>query len=99
MEERGKYITTSDAEILQLQPGCSASWVPYTAGDPISNDVVIGGYFGDPYLGTPVVDAVNNDGRKRCGYYNPKTQLAYISEKTAQTSTEMDILVIRGYEI
>ena len=90
------YESASEAEALHLHPDCSSSWVSYTPGDPIPDNAVIGGYLEDPCLGTPVIDGIvpNSGGDKRCGYYNPQTQLGYMVYEGAAVATEMDILLI-----
>ena len=90
-----KYETSEDIEVLQVMPKCSATWVPYTPGDPIPHDALVGGYLGDPSSGTPVINGVTRRGDKRCGFYNPATQLGYMVFTKAEAVIEMDILVIK----
>ena len=84
-----------DLEILQLQPGCSAKWVPYSPGELFPARAVIGGYLGDACFGTPIIRGLTINGKTyRCGYYNIKTQLGYMVYFQAEVATEMDILVL-----
>ena len=90
------HWSTTGAEVLQLYPNCSSSWEPYTPGDPIPTNAVLGGYLGDPCSVTPIIDGTvmsSNTGGKRCGYYNPKTRLGYIVYEGAEVTSEMSILV------
>ena len=89
------YESNEDIEVLQVMPNCSVTWMPYTPGDPIPHYAVIGGRLGDPYSGTPIINGVTRRGDRRCGYYNPETQLGYIIYVTRTTTTRMDILVFR----
>ena len=89
------FSATNGEEILQLKPWCSASWVRYVPGDPIPTGAVVGGYVGDPSFETYIISGVANDGRKRCGYYNPETKLGYITAVVAEVTTDMDILVLQ----
>ena len=91
-----RYRSTTGAEVLQLYPHCSSSWEPYTPGDPIPSNAVLGGYLGDPCSVTPIIDGTvmsSNRGKKRCGYYNPNTRLGYIVYEGAEVTSEMSILV------
>ena len=57
------YNNASETEVLQLQPGCSANWIPYTPGDLFPPEIVIGGYLGDPCFGTPIIHGLTSRGR------------------------------------
>ena len=89
------YVSTAGAEVLQLYPHCSSSWEPYTPGDPIPANAVVGGYLGDPCSGTPIIDGIvmSSRRRKRCGYYNPQNRLGYMVFEGAEVTSEMNILV------
>ena len=57
------YSDASETKVLQLQPGCSANWIPYTPGDLFPPGIVIGGYLGDPCFGTPIIHGLTSRGR------------------------------------
>ena len=90
-----EYSSPAATEVLQITPGCSANWVPYLPGDPIPNGTVFGGYLGDSCAGIPVISGVTSGDNKRCGYYNPETQLGYMVYFDPEVATEMDILVVQ----
>ena len=89
------YYNADETEVLQLQPGCSAHWMPYIPGDPFPDRTVIGGYLGKRCKGIPIIRGLTSDGVKyRCGYYNSETQLGYMVYISPEIATEMDILVL-----
>ena len=90
-----RYYDATVTEIMQLESGCSANWVPFTPGDSLPAGTVIGGHLGDPCAGTPIIRGLTSDGvRYRCGYYNADTQLGYIVFHGPEATTEMYILVL-----
>ena len=94
-KEGAYYSNANETEVMQLQPGCSASWVTYTPGAPFPDGTVIGGYLRDPCTGTPVTRGLISDGDShRCGYYNLNTQLGYMIVTGPEVATEMDILLL-----
>ena len=88
------YKNVAETEVLQLQPGCTATWIPYTPGDPLPSGTVVGGYLGDPCYGTPVIRGLVANNTYRCGYYNAETRLGYTVFYDPEVVTEMDILVL-----
>ena len=91
-KDGARYYDADVTEIMQLDPGCSANWVPYTPGDPFPAGT---GHLGDPCAGTPIIRGLTSDGvTYRCGYYNAETQLGYLVFSNPETTTAMYNLVI-----
>ena len=93
-KDGARYYDANVTEVMQLDPGCTANWVPYTPGDPFPTGTVIGGHLGDPCAGTPIIRGLTSDGDTyRCGYYNAETKLGYLVFRNPETTTAMYILV------
>ena len=88
--------STGGKEALQIQSGCSTNWVHYIRSDPIPANALLGGYLGNPSIGTPIITESNHG---NCGYYNVQEQRGYTNEGEISTSVSMHILVLNQHWI
>ena len=85
--------TDQDIEFLTMDPTCTLTWMPYTAGGLLPFGVVSGGLLADG--STTYVSKVTHDNvRLSFGYYNTKTELVYYDVAGARTKTSMELLVL-----
>ena len=79
-------------EFLGIAPTCTASWVSYTAGAPLPNGGVVGGYLASG-TETYVISAFLEDAW-HVGYYVTEDKLAHFEHYNAQTASSVRMLVL-----
>ena len=94
--EAGEFGRATEGYVLRLQPNCNVRWEDYSAGDPIPDGAVVGGYIGDSCGGVYIVRAKpGSDENMPAGYYNPKNEMSYIATQVGSASlTDVSILII-----
>ena len=90
-EEVGPVL--DDIEFLTMDPSCTLTWMPNTAGRLLPAGAVIGGHLADGST-TYVSKVTRDDGWEAFGYYNTDEQLMYYNLDVPYTRTSMDILVL-----
>ena len=96
----GPMGVTEAMEILDVQPDCQVTWMPFTAGDPVPFNAVVGGYMegGDSML--YVIRAeVEHFGNMFTvfGYYFPEAERGYVEYVGVHVLTVMDMLILIWY--
>ena len=83
-------INGSPCERLHISESCTVFWAPYTAGDPLPANIVIGGKEAD---GVNVYIARFNG---KSGHYTRGATHGYVphGDVEVQTSTQMELLVL-----
>ena len=93
----GRMYTSGAMEILEVQPKCHVTWMPFSAGDPVPFVAVIGGYMvsSDSHLYV-MRGQVHNNGNVYTvfGYYAPAAGKGYVEFLGIHILTTMDILIL-----
>ena len=93
----GQKIDASIGQSLDIQTGCVVTWVPFTAGDPVPDGAVEGGYLdNDGVIQNLYITSVLKT-QHNCivfGYYNPATELGYAEDFDVFTYTDMNLLIL-----
>ena len=94
--EGGRYETSDNIEVLQVRPECQVVLVDYSAGNPIPDGAVIGGYLATG-AGSDVYVIQDPQGFMHFGYYDPNTELVYTVSWGVRTYTKMKMMILIWY--
>ena len=81
-------------ELMQVDPGCPAFWVPFTAGTDLHDKAVKGGYLADSSTDLYVMRTLQGDGLSMFGYYNPAAAVGYVDHGGVQEVIHMELLFL-----
>ena len=82
---------------LDVQPGCTVTWVPFTGGDPLPEGTVEGGFLVVDGTIQHLYIASVMPASYTCavyGYYNPSTGLGYAEYMGAHIFTSMNLMIV-----
>ena len=91
----GKGYATGQS--LDVQPGCTVTWVPFTGGDPLPEGTVEGGFLVVDGTIQHLYIASVMPASYTCavyGYYNPSTGLGYAEYMGAHIFTSMNLMIV-----
>ena len=92
MWENTAHTIYDDIDILQVRPKCQVILVDYSAGNPIPDGAVVGGYLATG-SGSDVY-VIQAGEVAHFGYYDPDTELGYVEYRGVKTHTEMKIMIL-----
>ena len=82
-------------ELIQVDPGCPAFWVPFTAGTYLPDEAVKGGYLADSSTDLYVIRALQgDDGMTMFGYYKPEAAVGYVENWGGQEVIHVELLFL-----
>ena len=94
---KGEQIRVAPAAgrvaVLYVDEACTWTWLPYTSGEVVPAEAVIGGHVAS---GSPIyVTKMNNgDSILSFGYYSSENAMGYFELNGVRTTTTMNILVM-----